>query len=165
MVPAPSKWTIWFTDSSSVTALSAARRLVLSTHMITWHSWVNASLVHSIRANTFTPFTRIVAAKVRTDKTPEVGGKKHNHQKTEHRRTDHLTVHLRGKIPWTPSCDISWELSWGALAGLKTGKIDPCGHALYNRGASECARKGAIPVVFPHGHPLSAPSRALLVAL
>ena len=45
----------------------AARRLILSIHMFTWQLWVNASLIHSIHANTFTLFTRIVATKLSED--------------------------------------------------------------------------------------------------
>ena len=41
-----------------------ARRLVLSIHKLTWQSRANASPIHSIHANTFTPFTRIVATKL-----------------------------------------------------------------------------------------------------
>ena len=33
-------------------------------HTFTWQSLANASLIHSIHATTFTPFTRIVATKV-----------------------------------------------------------------------------------------------------
>ena len=41
----------------------ATRRLVLSIYVFTWQSQVNASLIHLIHTNTFTPFTRIVATK------------------------------------------------------------------------------------------------------
>ena len=47
---------------------SAARRLVLAIHTFTWQSQSNASLIHSNHANTFTPFTRIVATKGLTDR-------------------------------------------------------------------------------------------------
>ena len=39
-----------------------------------WKSQANASLVHSIHANTFTPFTRIVATKVQTPTSEPVRG-------------------------------------------------------------------------------------------
>ena len=47
--------------------LSATRSLVLSIHIITWQSRANASLIHSLHANTFTPFKRIVTTKLWRD--------------------------------------------------------------------------------------------------
>ena len=44
-------------------AFSAARRLVLSIHIFTLQSRANASLIHSIHVNIFTPFARMVATK------------------------------------------------------------------------------------------------------
>ena len=50
---------------------------ILSMDTFTWQSRANASLIHSIHANTFTPFRRMVATKVRKkSRDLRVGGNK-----------------------------------------------------------------------------------------
>ena len=54
--------------SSSFTALCRSKKAHFVHHIFTWQSRANASLIHSIHTNTFTPFTRMEATKGTTDR-------------------------------------------------------------------------------------------------